>query len=119
VINSGAPPFFYAWGLMFVCIGLYFVAGRFLVKARGKQRTVYAVTDRRAIIAAGSSVTDQLLPSSGISVTCRRWRNHLTVIFGFGNQSFRGFNRYGGTRGGRYAFLRPRFVASAAVLAAA
>jgi hypothetical protein len=97
VISSGGPPFFYAWGLMFVVLGLYFVAGRFVVKARRKRRTVYALTDRRAIINAGSSLTDQVLPGSGISVTRRRRKNHLTVMFGPSGPSWPGSSMYGNT----------------------
>lgn len=95
-ISSRESPFFYLWGLIFVVVGLYFVAGRFVVKARRKRRTVYGLTDRRAVIHVGSSVTDQLLAGSGISVTRQRRRNHLTVTFGSGNQS-RGLGMYGNT----------------------
>jgi hypothetical protein len=35
------------WGIPFVAMGLYIIAGRFFVKARKKRRTYYAVTDRR------------------------------------------------------------------------
>ncbi|CAN5261329.1 hypothetical protein BH09PSE1_BH09PSE1_02620 [soil metagenome] len=31
--GAGSPPFFALWGLMFVCIGLYFVVGRFVADA--------------------------------------------------------------------------------------
>ncbi len=95
-ISSGDSPFFYAWGLIFVVVGVYFVAGRFVVKARRKRRTVYGLTDRRAIIHIGSGVTDQLLAGSGISVTRRRRHNHLTVTFGSGNQS-RALSMHGNT----------------------
>jgi hypothetical protein len=99
-ISSGGPLFFDAWGLLFVCFGLYFVAGRFVVKAKKKRRTVYALTDRRAIVSVGSRVTDQLLPDSGSSVTRQRHRDHLTVTFGSGTSSLRGFNNSGFNRYG-------------------
>ena len=38
------------WGAMFVCIGLYFVFGRFLVDAWVRSKTSYALTDQRALI---------------------------------------------------------------------
>lgn len=52
VSNGGkAPGFFLLWGAMFVCIGLYFVVGRFLVDAWVRNGMRYAVTDRRILIA--------------------------------------------------------------------
>jgi hypothetical protein len=46
-----APGFFDLWGAMFICIGLYFVFGRFLVDAWTRRRMFYAVTDKRVLIA--------------------------------------------------------------------
>ena len=46
-----APPFFMLWGAMFVVIGLYFVAGRFLFDAWIRRGMRYALTDRRVLIA--------------------------------------------------------------------
>lgn len=48
--GMGAPPFFLLWGAMFICIGLYFVVGRFAADAWLRRRTYYAVTDRRVLI---------------------------------------------------------------------
>jgi len=42
--------FFVFWGLIFVGLGLYFVAGRFFVKRISKLRTYYAVSDRRVFV---------------------------------------------------------------------
>jgi hypothetical protein len=47
-IISG-DPLFVTWGIPFVAMGLYLIAGRFFVKARRKRRTYYAVTDRRVL----------------------------------------------------------------------
>lgn len=48
--GMGAPSFFTLWGTMFICVGLYFVAGRFLVDAWLRRGIEYAVTDRRVLI---------------------------------------------------------------------
>jgi uncharacterized membrane protein len=48
-ITGGAGPFFALWGIPFVVIGLYFIFGRFIYKARRKRRTIYAVTNRRVM----------------------------------------------------------------------
>lgn len=44
-----APAFFQLWGIPFVVAGQYLIWGRFLYSAWLKQRTYYAVTDRRVI----------------------------------------------------------------------
>ena len=49
-IKQGAPLFFYAWGMMFVCIGLFLVFGRFAFDAWLRRRMSYAVTNRRILI---------------------------------------------------------------------
>ena len=47
--GTGFPILFALFGIPFVALGLYFIAGRFWVKRYAKLRTVYAVTDRRVI----------------------------------------------------------------------
>ncbi|UGX87174.1 PH domain-containing protein [Phyllobacterium meliloti] len=47
--TTGGGPF-PLFGLLFVCIGLYFVFGRFLVDAWARSSMYYAVTDRRILI---------------------------------------------------------------------
>jgi hypothetical protein len=53
VWSSGAPTFFMLWGAAFVCVGLYFVFGRFFVDAYMRSKTYYALTDQRALILGG------------------------------------------------------------------
>ena len=53
VTKSGAPLFFMLWGIPFVCVGLYIVAGRFFVDAFIRRRAVYALTNERVIIISG------------------------------------------------------------------
>ena len=48
--GQGAPVFFALFGIPFVLMGLYFIFGRFFYKKRKKQKTYYAVTDKRVLI---------------------------------------------------------------------
>jgi hypothetical protein len=50
VLRSNAPLLFRLWGIPFVAVGLYLIAGRFFHDAWRRSRTLYAVTDQRAII---------------------------------------------------------------------
>ncbi|MGO4436459.1 PH domain-containing protein [Rhizobium sp. RAF56] len=49
-VATGAPIFFRLWGAMFVAMGLFLLAGRFIVDAWLRSRTSYAVTDQRILI---------------------------------------------------------------------
>lgn len=49
--QAAMPGFFLLFGGVFVCVGLYFVFGRFAVDAWLRNSTRYAVTDRRILIA--------------------------------------------------------------------
>lgn len=55
VITQGSSTFMMIWGVPFVCVGLYFVFGRFLFDAFIRSKTRYALTDHRALILSGLS----------------------------------------------------------------
>lgn len=55
--NAGAPGFFTLWGLLFVCIGVFFVAGRFAAEAWIRRGIYYAITNRRVLISRAGPVT--------------------------------------------------------------
>jgi hypothetical protein len=52
--TARSSVFFPLWGVPFVLIGLYFLVGRLFVRRWLRARTLYAVTDRRAIVIAPS-----------------------------------------------------------------
>jgi hypothetical protein len=90
VIADGDGPFFMLWGIPFVVVGLYMIAGRFVYKRRRKQRTAYGLTEERALVAVGdSSLSDT--PTKYAPASIRRARNgrHVSVTFGGGGGPWR------------------------------
>ena len=57
--NSGSGPgwFFKLWGLPFLVIGLYLIAGRFFHDARIRKKLFYGVTDQRVLVLRGHKIT--------------------------------------------------------------
>lgn len=53
VIQHAAPVFFRLWGIPFVLLGVYLMAGRFFADAYRRRRTFYGLTDSRILIASG------------------------------------------------------------------
>ncbi|MCH9652193.1 MAG: PH domain-containing protein [Deltaproteobacteria bacterium] len=88
VITKGASLLFVLFGVPFVLIGLYIIAGRFFVDAKMRANTYYALTDRRAIIVSGlftqSTNSIPLRTLHDISLKERRDRTG-TVILGRSN----------------------------------
>lgn len=81
VLSAGAPFPFGLFGIPFVVIGLYFVAGRFFYKAYRKRRTEYAITSRRAMITGPRSFADLPLRDQPVSVKRSRDSRHASVEF--------------------------------------
>jgi hypothetical protein len=57
--NAGDDPgwFFKLWGLPFLVVGLYLIAGRFFHDARIRKKLFYAVTNQRILVLRGSKIT--------------------------------------------------------------
>ena len=83
--GDGAPVFFDVIGAAFVAVGLYFVAGRFFVKAYSKRHTRYFLTTRRAIIVRARTQTAMSV-APGTSWTANDRGQRTDVIFGGGAQ---------------------------------
>ena len=61
VLLTGAPVFFWLWGIPFVVVGQYLIWGRFIYKRWDRRRTVYALTNQRALILRGGSLQSVFL----------------------------------------------------------
>jgi Bacterial PH domain len=51
--RENSPLFFRFWGILFILVGAYMVAGRFVWDARRRAKTFYGVTDRHILIVYG------------------------------------------------------------------
>ena len=56
VIESGIP-FMILWGLPFIGVGLYMLAGRYIHKAWLRPRTFYVITNKKLIVKRGNKLT--------------------------------------------------------------
>jgi hypothetical protein len=80
---EGAPLPFVLFGLPFVVLGLYFIFGRFVYKANRKRKTVYGLTEHRALVAMTSgSLSEAPLQRTPVDQRRSRDGRHLTVTFG-------------------------------------
>jgi PH (Pleckstrin Homology) domain-containing protein len=88
VIRQGAPLLFLLWGIPFVAVGLYLIAGRFFFDAWRRSRTAYAVTSERVFIVSGglrpSVITLRLATLPAVSLSERR-AGVGTISFGSGS----------------------------------
>ncbi|MDI6758927.1 MAG: hypothetical protein QMD94_04575 [Candidatus Omnitrophota bacterium] len=84
-----APVFFALFGIPFVLIGLYFIFGRFFYKKWKKQKTYYAVTDKRVLIVTSLFGEDiQAAYINTLPCINKSMRSNGIGTVKFGNPSF-------------------------------
>jgi hypothetical protein len=86
------------WGVPFVLAGLYLVVGRFFTDAYVRGQTYYGLTDRRVIIARGS--TTQSIPLSdltGVAIAPRADKSGTIVLGAPGQPAPNALNAYFGS----------------------
>jgi len=82
VLRQGGLSYFSAWGVPFVIVGLYVVLGRFAVDAWIRSRTVYALTNRRALLLRRVAGEKLLTSQLGAAVLERGRNGAGTLRFG-------------------------------------
>jgi hypothetical protein len=92
-----APVFFRLWGIPFLLVGVYLIAGRFLVKRNRKRGLEYALTRSRALICdSRGGIRDVPLAHAPIEQNPSRDGRHLGVTFGTTSTGRRGGFGFGG-----------------------
>ncbi|MCC5671415.1 MULTISPECIES: hypothetical protein [Kocuria] len=83
--SAKSPRWFALVGLLFVAVGLYQMVGRFLVKARRKRRTVYGLTDTRAIVVEDDRrISEVRVKDVAVKIRKSRDGGRIEVISGEG-----------------------------------
>lgn len=96
--RSGATLPFVLFGAPFVAVGLFFVFGRFIAKARRKRQTAYGLTDRRALVAVGTgSLSESPVQYQPVNMQRSRDGSHVSVTFGRSAMGRRGGPSYANT----------------------
>lgn len=97
--SSGGGPdwFFKLWGLPFLIIGLYMIAGRFIHDAQIRKKMFYAISDHRVLILRGSKLTSLDIHRLPRLELTEHGSGSGTVAFEAGNSSsFAGMNGFSG-----------------------
>ena len=85
VVFGGAPLLMALFGVPFVLVGLYLMAGRFAYRAWANRRTWYGLTDRRAVVVFGTKeqhVRSVSLDRVSDLTVSRRPDGSGTLVFG-------------------------------------
>lgn len=115
VLTSRAGGFFSLFGIPFVCVGLYLIVGRFFVDAWARSRTLYGLTDRRALIlksVPGGGITTVDLRAAG-GIRFRPGKDGNGTIDLGGPAGGIGSLTHGGSSWSPALSSRPQFIAIA------
>jgi hypothetical protein len=83
--KANAPLPFWGFGLIFVCVGLYMIVGRFFVDMFQRGKTYYGLSDHRAIIISGifgRTVKSLNLRSISDATLSEKGNGEGTITFG-------------------------------------
>ncbi len=83
--GRGAPTLFSFVGVPFVLVGIYFIFGRFVYKKIKKQRTYYAVTNKRVLALtrlSGEQTDAMFIRDIPVLNKTRRSNGNGTITFG-------------------------------------
>jgi len=72
VIRSGGPAFARIFGVPFILIGVYMLVGRPIQARYVRKQTVYAITDRRAIVMSRRGWVDSPIRDQPVSIARSR-----------------------------------------------
>jgi hypothetical protein len=95
------------WGIPFVVIGLYLVVGRFFSDAYARGQTYYGLTDKRVIIARGS--TTRSIPLSdltGVALAPKADKSGTIVLGAPGQPAPNALNAYFGSSRVQYPMFQ-------------
>ncbi len=107
--GGGPDIFFRLWGLPFLMIGLYLIAGRFFHDAHLRRKIYYAVTDQRILILRGAKFTALDIDRLPRLALTEHRDTTGTIDFEAGNGPLSGMNGFGSwvpALGGTARFFR-------------
>lgn len=95
------------WGIPFVLVGLYLVVGRFFADAYVRGQTLYGLTDKRVIIARGSTVRSiPLSDLTGVALAARAGKSGTIVLGPPGYPGPNSLNAYMGSARVQYPMFQ-------------
>lgn len=86
VLMASTPLLFKLWGIPFVCVGLYMVFGRFIMKSYMRKETVYVITNKRIFSCLKNRVDTIDYPIYPTKSLTRHPNGYGTICFSLSSQ---------------------------------